>query len=85
MKHLDLEVLESKQRLFKFASCIGAMENWGLITFEETCLLVDDLKTSTANKQRVAIVIAHELAHQWYGISHSVSFKRRRHTLKNIK
>jgi len=43
------------------------MENWGLITFRETRLLVDDQKTSTGNKQNVALVIAHELAHQWFG------------------
>ncbi|HUD10876.1 MAG TPA: M1 family metallopeptidase, partial [Candidatus Saccharimonadia bacterium] len=45
----------------------GAMENWGAITFRETALLLDPDKTSLANKQRVAEVIAHELAHQWFG------------------
>ncbi|XP_044301671.1 leucyl-cystinyl aminopeptidase isoform X2 [Varanus komodoensis] len=43
-----------------------AMENWGLITFRETALLLD--KTSSAmDKKRVTRVIAHELAHQWFG------------------
>ncbi len=45
----------------------GAMENWGAITYRETAVLVDPLETSTHNKQWVALVIAHELAHQWFG------------------
>jgi len=44
----------------------GAMENWGAITFRETALLVND-STTTAGKQRVSEVVAHELAHQWFG------------------
>ena len=48
-----------------FAS--GAMENWGAITYRESALLVDSKNSSTVNKQRVALVIAHELAHQWFG------------------
>lgn len=48
-----------------FAS--GAMENWGLVTYRETALLVDPLNSSAAAKQRVAEVIDHELAHQWFG------------------
>ncbi|MGT2906284.1 M1 family metallopeptidase [Streptococcus dentiloxodontae] len=44
----------------------GAMENWGLVTYREVYLLVD--KNSTvASRQQVALVIAHELAHQWFG------------------
>lgn len=42
----------------------GAMENWGLITFRETAILYDPIETSTSAHQWVAIVIAHELAHQ---------------------
>lgn len=45
----------------------GAMENWGAITFRETALLVDEKHTPFINRQRVAEVIAHELAHQWFG------------------
>ena len=45
----------------------AAMENWGAITFRETALLVDEKNSSLANKQWIAIVIAHEIAHQWFG------------------
>nr|XP_033775373.1 aminopeptidase Ey-like isoform X2 [Geotrypetes seraphini] len=45
----------------------GAMENWGLITYRETALLYDDNFSSIGNKERVLTVIAHELAHQWFG------------------
>ncbi len=48
-----------------FAS--GAMENWGLVTYREQTLLVDPANTSLSVKQYVAMVIAHELAHQWFG------------------
>lgn len=40
------------------------MENWGLITFRESALLLDSNATSSAARQRVVIIIAHELAHQ---------------------
>ena len=42
----------------------GAMENWGLITYRETALLYSPGKSSESNKQRVAVVISHELVHQ---------------------
>ncbi|KAL0330466.1 UNVERIFIED_CONTAM: Aminopeptidase M1 [Sesamum radiatum] len=45
----------------------GAMENYGLVTYRETALLYDDKHSAAANKQRVAVVVAHELAHQWFG------------------
>lgn len=48
-----------------FAS--GAMENWGLITYREQVMLVDPKNTSLSTKQYVAMVVAHELAHQWFG------------------
>ncbi len=44
-----------------------AMENWGAITFREIGLLVDKKNTSTSSKERIVEVIAHELAHQWFG------------------
>uniref|UniRef100_A0A8C2XDC4 Aminopeptidase n=1 Tax=Cyclopterus lumpus TaxID=8103 RepID=A0A8C2XDC4_CYCLU len=45
----------------------GAMENWGLITYRETALLYDEKFSSNSNKQRIATIIAHELAHMWFG------------------
>ncbi|MCL5784558.1 MAG: M1 family metallopeptidase, partial [Patescibacteria group bacterium] len=45
----------------------GAMENWGAVTYRESTLLIDEASSSSANKQWVAMVIAHELAHQWFG------------------
>lgn len=45
----------------------GAMENWGLITYRETSILYDEEETSAAAHQWVAVVVAHELAHQWFG------------------
>jgi puromycin-sensitive aminopeptidase len=48
-----------------FAS--GAMENWGAVTFREADLLFDERHSSLANRQRVAEVVTHEMAHQWFG------------------
>jgi len=45
----------------------GAMENWGAITYRESAILVDENNSSAGNKQWVALVVAHELAHQWFG------------------
>ncbi|XP_061399840.1 glutamyl aminopeptidase-like [Musca vetustissima] len=45
----------------------GAMEHWGLVTYRETALLYDKTISSSANQQRVATVVAHELAHMWFG------------------
>ncbi len=42
------------------------MENWGLITYREASLLVDENSTVQV-KQGVALIIAHEVAHQWFG------------------
>lgn len=44
----------------------GAMENWGLVTYRETCLLAGE-NSKKAQKEYVASVIAHELSHQWFG------------------
>uniref|UniRef100_F1KUM7 Aminopeptidase n=1 Tax=Ascaris suum TaxID=6253 RepID=F1KUM7_ASCSU len=46
---------------------MGAMENWGLATYREVAVLVDEAKSSTRQKSRVALVVAHELAHFWFG------------------
>jgi len=44
----------------------GAMENWGLVTYRESCLLIDETATLT-DKIQIATVITHELSHQWFG------------------
>jgi len=41
----------------------GAMENWGLVTYRETNLLFDERVSSPTDQQRIATVVAHELAH----------------------
>jgi aminopeptidase N/puromycin-sensitive aminopeptidase len=45
----------------------GAMENFGAITYRERLLLIDPKTASVDAKKLVAIVIAHEMAHQWFG------------------
>jgi aminopeptidase N len=45
----------------------GAMENPGLITFRDVLVLLDPPKATTFMRRRQALVIAHELAHQWFG------------------
>ncbi|SCV03324.1 LAME_0H09516g1_1 [Lachancea meyersii CBS 8951] len=45
----------------------GAMENWGLITYRVVDLLLDRENSTLQRVQRVAEVVQHELAHQWFG------------------
>lgn len=45
----------------------GAMENWGLITFRETALLINDGSDNIDVKQQITLVICHEISHQWFG------------------
>jgi aminopeptidase N/puromycin-sensitive aminopeptidase len=45
----------------------GAMENTGCITFREVLLLIDEKRGSVAMKKEIASVVAHEMAHQWFG------------------
>jgi aminopeptidase N len=45
----------------------GAMENFGCITYRETDLLTDSKTGNIPSKKRVAVVVAHEMAHQWFG------------------
>jgi puromycin-sensitive aminopeptidase len=45
----------------------GAMENAGAVTFRESLLLVDPATVTLQEQKRVAEVVAHELAHMWYG------------------
>src|SRR5437867_805552 len=45
----------------------GAMENLGAITFRENALLVDETAASHSELERIADVVAHEVAHMWFG------------------
>ncbi|KAM6229993.1 endoplasmic reticulum aminopeptidase 1 [Porphyrio hochstetteri] len=45
----------------------AAMENWGLTTYRESALLYDPEKSSASSKLSITMIIAHELAHQWFG------------------
>src|SRR5881409_1739480 len=45
----------------------GAMENWGAITYYESALLFDPKNSSAETKQNIYEVLAHEMAHQWFG------------------
>jgi aminopeptidase N len=49
------------------AGGFSAMENWGAILYFETSLLLDPQIATETDRQRVFIVVAHELAHQWFG------------------
>ena len=42
-------------------------DSWGCISYRETALLVDPEKSSIQTKQLVAAIIAHEMAHMWFG------------------
>ncbi|HSW98544.1 MAG TPA: M1 family metallopeptidase [Candidatus Saccharimonadales bacterium] len=46
---------------------VGAMENWGMVTYRETCLIADPDTVGQSGRERVATVITHELSHQWFG------------------
>lgn len=45
----------------------GAMENWGLLTYRESNILYRSDDSTSLQQQRIAAVITHEIAHQWYG------------------
>jgi len=46
---------------------VGAMENWGLVTFREQTMLYNPTSSGIETQQLVALVTAHELSHQWFG------------------
>ena len=45
----------------------GAMENWGAITYREVALLFDPDNSAAQTRQRIVEIIAHEMAHMWFG------------------
>jgi Peptidase M1 N-terminal domain/Peptidase family M1 domain len=66
--------------LFFIPLAIAAQENWGLVTYREVDLLIDAVKASNQQKQRVAVVVAHELAHQWFGNLVTMQVRELQHT-----
>ena len=49
------------------AGGFGAMENWGAILYFDQYLLVDETPPARAERQIVFSIVAHEIAHQWFG------------------
>ena len=45
----------------------GSMENWGAIFYSQHHVLFDPAKSTEADRQLVFLVVAHEMAHQWFG------------------
>ncbi len=45
----------------------GAMENWGAVTYREVALLFDPASSSPGTRQRIVEIVAHEMAHMWFG------------------
>lgn len=43
------------------------MEHWGLVTFRETSVLFKEGISSSTDQVEVALSVAHELAHMWFG------------------
>lgn len=70
-KYLDLNYFELGNDKMDMAAIpdfsAGAMENWGLLTYRERSLLVDESATTLSSRQSIAAVVAHEQAHMWFG------------------
>src|SRR6185503_21080646 len=49
------------------AGGFGAMENWGAILYFDQYLLLDEARSNESDRQRVFSIVAHEIAHQWFG------------------
>uniref|UniRef100_A0A4W4HAU8 Aminopeptidase n=1 Tax=Electrophorus electricus TaxID=8005 RepID=A0A4W4HAU8_ELEEL len=77
---ITLKILEYYENLFKMKYQLNkldqiavpdfsgsGMENWGLVMYRESALLYEEGVSSASNKEFVATVVAHELAHQWFG------------------
>ena len=66
-KTFDLSFPLPKVDMLAVPGMAGAMENWGLVTYKESLILFNSADSSAATRQDSASVIAHELAHQWFG------------------
>ncbi len=45
----------------------GAMEDWGLVSYNENGLLFDERRSAPRQRETISYLVAHELAHQWFG------------------
>ncbi|XP_017284424.1 alanyl (membrane) aminopeptidase a [Kryptolebias marmoratus] len=67
-KHFDLKYTPKKLYQIALPDLEPlAMENWGLITYQEGALLYEEGVSSWLHKEDIVSIIAHELAHQWFG------------------
>ncbi len=67
-KYFDIAYLGDKLDLIAAPDfAFGAMENVGCVTFREVLLLLDEATSATQEQIRACDVIAHELAHMWFG------------------
>jgi aminopeptidase 2 len=66
-KIFDIDFPLPKLDLIAIPGEDGAMENWGLVTFADCFLLVDETDSSVTALRLAGSVIVHELAHQWFG------------------
>ena len=66
-KIFDIDYPLPKMDLIAIPGGQGAMENWGLVTFRDSYLLVDEKETSAEAFRLAGAIMVHELAHQWFG------------------
>jgi len=66
-QHFNIKYPLPKMDLVAIPDFIGGMENWGLIIFQEKKLLFKYGETGAAEAEDIVLIIAHELAHQWFG------------------
>ena len=62
----------------------GAMENWGLVTYRLDTMLYDPVVSATNNKERIAGIVSHELAHSNKNVLSSSMFCHYRDIYYNI-
>ncbi|CAG2169365.1 unnamed protein product [Oppiella nova] len=65
--YLGVKYSLPKSDLVAVPDFMGGMENWGLVTFDESSLLWTPNEDTSANKMNVNLFISHELAHMWFG------------------
>uniref|UniRef100_A0A8C9V7Q2 Aminopeptidase n=1 Tax=Scleropages formosus TaxID=113540 RepID=A0A8C9V7Q2_SCLFO len=66
--HYDMKYPLPKLDQVAVAKLAGnAMENWGLVMYNKKAILYEEGVSTTTEKENIAAVIAHELAHQWFG------------------